>query len=210
MNNIIPAILAHDENTFRERLRLVEAHAPLIQIDVMDGTFVPNSTWCDLSVLQTVETPAQFELHLMVQHPKKIIAEALTIPSIKRLIWHIESKAQHATLIKLCHEQKREAGIAISPHSSLDILETYAADIDEILVLGAEPGFSGQSLDMNMVARVHEIHERWPKVTIGFDVGVKAETIPFLREAGVSRFCAASSIFDAQDPVGTLKQLQEI
>lgn len=175
----------------------------------MDGTFVPNSTWLDLSVIKEIETPTQFELHLMVQNPKKIIAEAVTIPAIKRLIWHIESKAQHAALIKFCHEQNREAGIAISPHTKLDILEKFANDIDEILVMGAEPGFSGQSLDMNMVARVHEIHERWPHIAIGFDIGVKAETIPFLREAGVSRFCAASSIFEAKDPVEMLKRLQE-
>lgn len=208
MNELIPAILAHDEKTFRERLALMEGVASTIQIDVMDGAFVPNRTWFDAEVLRGLATTIRFELHLMVRDPARYIEEVSDIESVTRAIWHIETTADHAALIARCHALDKEAGLAINPQTPVDALAPYAVDLDEILVMGAEPGFSGQPLQPPTIDKAREIHARWPLIPVGFDISVNAETIPMLLAAGVSRFCAAGAIWKAEDPAAEAKQLQ--
>jgi ribulose-phosphate 3-epimerase len=207
MPNLIPAILANDEEAFRERLKLVEKDFPLIQIDVMDGKFVANKTWFDAEALQELETPAEFELHLMVLNPPYYIEETQGIKKIVRYLWHVEAKTNHIALIGNCHDLHKQAGLAISPKTPVEELAPYADLIDEILVMGAEPGTSGQKLQPQNIERVREIHKRWPNLPIGFDIDVNAQTIPELKAAGVSRFCAASAIFEADNPSAAAKKL---
>lgn len=207
MNELIPAILVQDERAFRERLALVERDFPVVQIDVMDGAFVPNRTWFDADVLRGIATPTRFELHLMVQDPKRIVDEVRDIETVVRAIWHVETPVDHEALIEHCHALGKKAGLAISPKTPIDALAPYADTVDEILVMGAEPGFSGQTLNPQTIERARQIHERWPTVAVGFDINVNAETIPRLKDAGVSRFCAASAIFNAANPLEQAKKL---
>lgn len=207
MNELIPAILAHDEATFRERLALMGGVAQTIQLDVMDGAFVPNTTWFDAEVLRELSTTIRFELHLMVRDPMRYIEETRDIESVTRALWHVETTVDHAALISRCHAIDKEAGLAINPHTPIEALAQYAANLDEILVMGADPGFSGQRLQTPTVDKAREIHARWPSIPIGFDISVNAETIPQLLGAGVSRFCAAGAIWKAEDPVAEAKKL---
>lgn len=210
MNQLIPAILAPDEKTFRERLMLVEHDFPIIQIDVMDGVFVPNQSWFDTETVASIKTPTSFELHLMVTDPARYIEQTRAISNITRLIWHIEAAVNHSELIDRCHAQGKQAGLAISPTTPIDRLNAYADTLDEILVMGAEPGFSGQTLQPQTIERAREIHTRWPLIPVGFDINVNYETIPVLKQAGVSRFCAASAIFDQIQPQASAQELQEL
>lgn len=211
MNELIPAILTHDEAAFRERLALIEGAAQTVQIDVMDGAFVPNRTWFDADVLHGLSTPVHFELHLMVQDPGRYVQETCTVAdTISRFIWHVEARTDHAALIAQCHSCGKEAGLAINPQTPIDTLAPYVNDLDEILVMGAEPGFSGQTLQPQTIDKAREIHARWPSIPIGFDISVNANTIPMLKEAGVSRFCAAGAIWKAEDPTAEVRRLIKI
>jgi ribulose-phosphate 3-epimerase len=210
MHELLPAILAEDEATFRERVALVQDLVPVIHLDVMDGAFVPNRCWFDAGVLAELKTPVRFELHLMVKDPARILEEVKNIESVIRAIWHIEAEADHAALIARTHELKKEAGLAISPKTSLDRLVPFAGTLDEILVMGNEPGFSGQPLEPHTIERVWELHGRWPQMPLGFDISVNADTIPKLKEAGVTRFCAAGAIFKATDPRAEISRLQKL
>ncbi len=210
MNQIIPAILAHDEKTFRERVALMEADFPVLQIDVMDGAFVPNRTWFDVNVLRRLKTSARFELHLMVMDPGRYVEETSDIESVVRYIWHLEAPIDHAAQIARVHALRKEAGLAISPETPIDKLAQYAKSLDEILVMGASPGFSGQKLQPQSIKRAAEIHSRWSDIPLGFDINVNAETIPLLLAAGISRFCSAGAIFKTDDPVAEGKKLKSI
>ena len=154
MNPIIPAILVKDEADFVEKLRIVEALAPIVQVDVMDGKFVLNVTWCDLAALKTLQTKTTYELHLMVEDPEPLIREAIMVPNVARIVWHVES---------------------IIPST---------------------------------IGKARELHTLFPTVPLAFDGGVTADAIPALREAGVTRFCVASAIFDAKDPEAAFDLLQ--
>lgn len=210
MNEIIPAILTKDEAAFRARLKVAETLAPVIQIDVMDGHFVPNATWFDPTVIKTIETNARYELHLMVSDPTAYIGAAEGMKNIARIIWHVEVAIAHDVLINWCRKMKIEPGLAISPETPTGRLAPFADTVDEILVMGVNPGFSGQTLIPHTVEKAKEIHERWPNSAIGFDGGVTAKTIPKLRDAGVTRFCAANAIFGAKDPKKAFTALSAI
>jgi len=209
MNELIPAILAKDEQAFRERVGLMEGVVKTVHVDVMDGGFVQNRTWFDAAVLASLKTPIRFELHLMVADPRAYIQQLRPIASVVRVVWHVETDSDHRGLIAACRAMRRQAGLAINPRTPVNRLAPYADRIDEILVMGSDPGFSGKPLKPYTIERCRDIHERWPKMPIGFDIGVKEETIPALKAAGVTRFCAASAIFSAKDPAAEAKRLQK-
>ena len=199
MSELIPAILVQDEQTFRERVKMMEGVAPVVHLDVMDGAFVPNRTWFDPAVLASLTTPIRFEVHLMVADPAAYLEQIRSVASVIRAIWHVETKADHRALLETCRSMPKETGLAINPGTSADMLVSFADQLDEILIMGAEPGFSGKSMDPNAIQRVWEIHGRWPEIALGFDIGVKDETIPQLKQAGITRFCAASASSDLRD-----------
>jgi ribulose-phosphate 3-epimerase len=200
MSEIIPAILAPDEATFRARLKIAEALAPCVQLDILDNTLYPFASWCDPEVLKTLNTKAELELHLMVSNPKRWLNDLRSVPSLRRAIWHIEAQVDHAELILLGQDLGIEVGLAIAPNTPLDMIEPFAEMIDEILVLGVEPGKSGQPLIPETIKKAKSTALSWPNVTVGFDGGITLENIGQLRTAGVTRYCAASAIFGAADP----------
>jgi len=199
MNEIIPAILAPDEQTFHQRLDIAEKLAPLVQIDVLDGTLYPQTSWFDPLVVQQMDVAVDLELHLMVSHPEKIIKACHNLRRVRRVIWHIEARIDHAEAFLLCQEYGLQAGLAVAPATPIEEIEPFAEMVDEILVLGVEPGKSGQALMPETMRKARGIAQAWPGITMGFDGGVTAETIPQLRDVGVARFCAASAIFNAPD-----------
>ena len=174
----------------------------------MDGHFVPNATWFDPMVIANLPSKAAFELHLMVSDPTSYIGSIQDAENIARIIWHIEVPIAHDVLINWCKKLKVEAGIAISPETPVSRIAPFADQVKEILVMGVKPGFSGQPLSEDTIQKTIDIHQRWPDVTIGFDGGVGAHTIERLKNAGVTRFCVASSIFNAEDPKTAFTELQ--
>lgn len=211
MNEILPAILAHDERTFVERLRLIEDLAPVVHIDVMDGKFVPNTTWHDINIIRELKTPIGFEFHLMIEDPATFISQALNLPNAQRFIWHVETGARHHELLAECHASTREAGLAISPKTEETIFDEYSVkELDEILIMGIKPGFSGQILIPSTLETAKRIHAKRPKTILGFDGGLNEKTLEMVRETGITRFCMASTIFETEDPRGTLKRLQNL
>ncbi|MFA5184898.1 MAG: hypothetical protein WC551_00215 [Patescibacteria group bacterium] len=208
MNEIIPAILAQDEQTFRERIDAVKGLAKTIQIDVLDGTLYRETSWFDVAAIKAMDISADLELHLMVNQPKKIIEACRVLTNVKRVIWHIEAHIDHAELVLLCEDFGLKSGLAIAPKTPLDEIEPFADMVEEILVLGVEPGKSGQNLITDTIDKARTISIAWPNAVIGFDGGITVLNFGRLRDAGVSRFCIASAIFGATDPKETLIKFQ--
>jgi ribulose-phosphate 3-epimerase len=208
--DILPALLVKDQETLVRRVQRLEAEAPVFHLDVMDGIFVPNRTWWDPVFLAQFQTPARFELHLMVERPEDAFAATRLDPKIVRYIWHLECEADHAQLLRDIHASSKEAGLAINPPTDEGKLDAFAADLDSILVMGAMPGFSGQEMDPDMIQRAARLAKRFPDLAVGFDIGVNTETIQSLKVAGVSRCCAASALFGAEYPSAALHELRKL
>lgn len=210
MLELLPALLVHDETVFFERIQLMESVATTIHLDIMDGVFVPQATWFDADVLRQLKTPLRFELHLMVRDPERIINQTKGISSIIRTLWHVEAETDHHQLIQTCRAERQEAGLAISPQTPLERLSPFIRDMDEVLIMGNEPGFSGQNLQPHALERAREVHTSFPFLCLGFDIGVNFQTASLLKQVGVSRFCAASAIFGSVDPQRAFEALQKI
>ncbi|MCK9360663.1 hypothetical protein M0Q28_00330 [Patescibacteria group bacterium] len=207
MAELIPAILAKDADTFRERLKIVEGIAKCIQIDCLDGHFVSNRTYYEAAAL---DTTLEIELHLMVSDPLSVIRAWKRVPQFVRALWHFEIPIDHRAVLNECEALGLECGLALSPETPLERLEPFIEQLDEVLVLGVTPGWSGQALIPSTISKAKEIKERWPSLTIGFDGGITRALIPQLLNAGVDRICAASAIFADAHPRAAAQSLKKL
>jgi ribulose-phosphate 3-epimerase len=204
MPNIIPAILVKDADTLRARLALVEGLVDTVQLDCMDGHFVENRTWYESS---PIDASLSIELHLMVSDPLAVIENWKRSEHIIRAIWHVEIPTDHEKIITRCRELGWECGLALSPETPIDRLSALANEVDEILVLGVTPGWSGQKLIQSTLEKADQIKERWPDIMVGFDGGVTQENLSEVQSHTIDRLNIASAIFEAADPRETLRAI---
>lgn len=199
---ILPALLVQDRNVLIERMRMAEGLVPCVHLDCMDGIFVPNTTWYKA---ESFEIDLEIELHLMVDDPLSVIREWRRVPQAVRALWHVEIAADHAQLIEVCRALGWECGLAISPETPVESIAPFADKLDEVLIMGVKPGFSGQTVIPKTIERIREIKQQWPALLTGFDGGVTKALIPTLAEAGCDRLVMASAIYSTDDPRGTLR-----
>lgn len=192
---LIPALLCENETSFRDQLTLVEQEVSWVQIDILDGTLYPNQSWADPNVMSAWDIRPSLELHIMVQDPERIIEQWKNSLNFKRAIWHVEANIDHAALIQKVRDMGHEVGLAIAPSTSPDALTPYLESIDRVLILGVEPGWSGQALIPETLEKVHVLKTRSPRSMIEFDGGVTDETLEKIIQTGVQSICAASLIF---------------
>jgi ribulose-phosphate 3-epimerase len=124
-----------------------------------------------------------------------------------RAIWHAEIKTDHAAVIKACSELGWECGLALSPETSPDTLAPFAGSLDEVLVLGVHPGYSGQTLIPSTIQKARDAKHQFPFLLLGFDGGVSVENVDELISAGVDRVCIASAVFQQPDPQAALRAI---
>lgn len=197
---IIPAILTKSKAAFKRKLQLIEGVASVVQVDIMDGRLVPNTTWHDASEVAAWKFDLQYELHLMVEDPIPEIEKWKSVRGLQRAIIHAEAPIRLKKALDWIQAHKLEAGLAISPGTTLASVERELKRVDMALVMGGKPGFSGQKFDPKRLDLVRQIRKRHSKLPIGFDIGVNARTAAALVEAGVTRLNAASAIFKCRSP----------
>ena len=208
---ILPALLAHTPEEALQKLRVAQDCSPWLQWDVMDGRFVPNTTWYDAEKVQTWTIKSRVELHLMVRNPELVIEAWRNVAKFKRAVWHIEAPIDHQALIMKCKDMGKDVGLAISPTTSLLELTPYLEFIESVVVMGVEPGFSGQELLPGTIDRIKTIRTLNKDLVVNVDGGVTAKTILGLAKVGAKRFCMASSVFEHAFPADFVKaQLERL
>lgn len=206
---IIPAILAHSAEEASTKVQQVAQEANWLQLDVMDGQFVPNTTWSDVREAKKWKGSTKIELHLMVIDPATVIHQWKSYPRFKRVIWHIEAPIDHAKLIASCRRMKLEVGLAISPETPIAALVPFLRKIQSVLILGVIPGWSGQKLIPSTIKKAADLRRLMNNLPIGFDGNVTERNIPRLAKNGVTRFYVASAIFKKKNPTETLLELKK-
>lgn len=192
---ILPTILEQTAEACKDKVRVAETAAKWVQWDIMDGKFVPNTTWYDADVVKNWTIHAKIELDLMVEDPASVITRWQSIHAFRRAVWHIEADIDHDALIEEVRGQGREVGLAISPGTSFMELTPYLDVIDVVQVMGVKPGFSGQTLLPDTMKAVETLHRMQPEVLISVDGGVNAQNILPLAKAGAKRFCMNSAFY---------------
>lgn len=193
---------------------LNESAAEYIHVDVMDGVFVPNISF-GLPVIQAMRklSTKTFDVHLMIVEPDKYI-DAFRNAGADILTVHLEASTHlHRTLQKI-HASEMKAGVAINPHTSVQLLEDTINDIDLVCVMSVNPGFGGQKFIENTydkVARLKDLILRKNAATlIEIDGGVTLDNAARLVQSGADVLVAGNTVFNSPDPAATILQLKNI
>jgi ribulose-phosphate 3-epimerase len=171
-----------------------------IQVDVMDGRFVPNITFGQgiVRALRSVVS-VMLDVHLMIVEPERYIEEFVEAGSDRLFVHHEACMHLHRTLDHI-HELGVEAGVAINPATPASFLEEVLDMADVVQVMTVNPGFGGQGFIHSQLEKIRRIREQLDKkgleVPIVVDGGVDTATAPLIVSAGATVLVAGSSIYN--------------
>jgi len=195
MAQIIPTILVKNFSEFKDAVKKIEDDFEIAQIDVMDGKFVKNTTYYNLEEILEMETKLQFELHLMVKNPIPYIHESEISNSIRRILFHYEAVENHEEVIHLIHSVGKEAGIVLNPETRTDKIKDLIKDVEVVMLMGVNPGFSGQKFLEETIERVSKIHEMASDIAISVDGGIDDTNAGQLIQAGAVMLSVNSFLY---------------
>jgi ribulose-phosphate 3-epimerase len=210
MTELIPAILCHDAIEFAQKMRKVEGMVEYLQVDCMDGKFVPDVTWYDGVGVATMATPTKYDLHLMVMDPVAVLEEWKHVPTVARATFHIEAVADAPGIITEILRRGLEPCVAINPETPLARITPLLHSVESVLVMGVHPGASGQQLVPGTIARIAELRALMPDLPIAVDGGVTIGNAPGLIEAGATRLIAASALYKSKDIKSAIREFQAL
>jgi len=211
---IAPSVLAADfANLQRDCEMLNKSQADWFHIDIMDGVFVPNISF-GMPVIKAIKKHAKktMDVHLMIVDPDRYIktfkhlgADILTV--------HYEACNHLHKTIQAIKSEGMMAGVALNPHTSVNLLKDTIQDIDLVCLMSVNPGFGGQSFIENTYTKVKElkalINSKSSKTKIEIDGGVNTTNAPKLIEAGADVLVAGSFVFKSENPVKTISDLKK-
>lgn len=206
---IAPSILSADLAHLQDEVASIESSADWLQIDVMDGHFVPNLSF-GAPVVKCLQTKLPLDIHLMVSNPADRIREFLDI-GVSHITFHAEAEphtAQRQAIIKAIRAGNATAGIALNPKTPLDAIDDVVADVDLVLIMSVQPGFGGQAFQPDVLSKVRALREKYPELMIQMDGGINAETAKSCRDAGANNLVAGNAIFSAQDRLSVISSLR--
>ena len=210
-----PSILSADFAKLAEDLALIDPARDWVHCDVMDNHFVPNLTFGPLIVAAVRKlTPAFVDVHLMIDHPERLIAE-FRKAGADQITVHIEAPHDRALadVLAAVRQGGARAGLSIKPGTPLAAAEPHLGAVDVLLVMTVEPGFGGQEFMPAMLDKVRAAvawrAKHGARYLIEVDGGIAPDTAGRARGAGAEAFVAGHAIYGQPDPGRALQDLRE-
>lgn len=212
---IAPSVLAADFANLQRDIEMINSsEADWFHIDIMDGVFVPNISF-GMPVLEAISKHAKktIDVHLMIVDPDRYIktfkdlgADVLTV--------HYEACTHLHRTLQAIKAEGLKAGVALNPHTNIDLLEDIINDIDMVCLMSVNPGFGGQSFIENTYSKVEKlkglISRKNASTLIEIDGGVTNKNAKKLVEAGADVLVAGNFVFKADNPITTISDLKKL
>ncbi len=212
---IAPSILAADfANLQRDIEKINNSEADWFHIDIMDGVFVPNISF-GMPVLEAITKHAKktIDVHLMIVDPDRYIGTFAALGA-NILSVHYEACTHLHRTLQAIKAAGMKAGVALNPHTNVDLLEDIINDIDLICVMSVNPGFGGQSFIENTYSKIEKLKEliirKNASALIEIDGGVTDKNAKKLVEAGANILVAGNFVFKAENPIETIAYLKKL
>ena len=214
---LAPSILSCDFSKLGEEIKKVEPYSDYIEVDVMDGHFVPNIS-IGVPIVQAVRksTKLVVDTQLMISEPWNFIEQFAQAGS-DIIIVHWESmkdEKQFKQVLKQIRDNGAKAGAAINPPTPLKKLIPVLGEIDMALIMSVNPGFGGQGFLPEALPKISELREIMDKEGYTFDLevdgGIKLDNVEPVLKAGADVIVSGSGIFKTPNPTETAKKFKEI
>lgn len=213
---IAPSMLSADFLNLGQDVGMVNAHADLFHLDVMDGIFVPNISY-GFPVVEAVARQAckPLDVHLMIVHPEKY-ADRFVRAGAEMVSFHLEAVGSDTEADRILEEIRSagaKAGLVINPDIPVERLFPHLENADYFLIMSVFAGFGGQKFIPETYGRIRRLREYMEKAgtvrPIEVDGGVSKENVHALCEAGAEILVAGSSIFRSQSPGDYIAQMRQ-
>ena len=206
---IVPAIIAKSQEELGGILEKISGNANLVQLDIMDGKFVPtHSLDFDFQLPQEKYT---YEAHLMVNDPDEWIKSFGK--RVDTIIAHYESETTSQNTIQLIKNMGKKAALALNPETEIAQIVDYLDALDQVLIMTVHPGFYGSPFLSEVIGKITKLRQIRPELDIEVDGGIKPETIEMVNEAGANLFVSGSYLVKSdnlQDRINILyKTIQD-
>lgn len=212
---IAPSVLASDFGNLQRDIEMINnSEADWFHIDIMDGVFVPNISF-GMPVLKAISDHAKktIDVHLMIVDPDRYIKEFAKLGA-NILTVHYEACTHLHRTLQAIKAEGMKAGVAINPHTSVDLLKDVIKDIDLVCIMSVNPGFGGQSFIENTYQKVQRLKEMITlnnsETLIEIDGGVTDINAAELSKAGADVLVAGSFVFKSENQPETIKNLKQI
>ena len=210
---IAPSMLSADFLHLEKDVEMVNSHADLFHLDVMDGSFVPNISF-GFPIVEAIGKKAAkpLDVHLMIVHPEKYV-ERFVKAGADMISFHFEAALQQTDeVIDLIHSFNCKAGIAINPDCPVEKIFPFLGKLDFVLVMSVFAGFGGQKFIEGSLSRIASVKAELERlgrdIPIEVDGGISPDNASAVINAGASILVAGSSVFKASDPAAAIAAMR--